>query len=149
MAGANRMAPEPTPNAWAQQPATANPMAIHVKVIAILELVWGVVAAIGALFAVFIFSTGAALFRSSGEPEAEWLADASAGLGFLIAAVLVTLSVIAILGGVKLLGHKRSGKTLTFVSAALSLISFPIGTAFGIYAFIILTRPDTDRLLTS
>ena len=144
------MVPEPTPTSWQQAPTAAeNPMAIHVKVIAILELVWGVLAAIGALFAVFIFTTGAALFRSSGEEEAEWLATASASLGFIIAAVLVTLAVIAILGAVKLLAHKRSGKILTFVSAALSLVSFPIGTAFGIYAFIILTRPDTDRLLAN
>jgi hypothetical protein len=144
------MVPEPTTTSWQQAPAaTENPMAIHVKVIAILELVWGVLAALGALFAIFVFSTGAALFRSTGDAETEWLANASAGLGFVIAAILGTLAVIAILGAVKLLGHKRSGKTLTFVSAAISLISFPIGTAFGIYAFIILTRPDTDRLLTN
>jgi hypothetical protein len=143
------MAPDPTPPAWQQAPAE-NPMAIHVKVIAILELVWGILAAIGAVFAVFVFSAGSALFRSVGEqPGAGWLADVSAALGFLITAVLVALAVVAILGATRLLALKRSGRTLTYVSAALSLLSFPIGTAFGIYAFVILTRPDTDRLLAN
>lgn len=143
--------PMPTPPASPPpgQPQAENPIAVHVKVVAILEIVWGVLAAIGALGALFVFTTGAALFQTAAEEaqEAEWLAGASLGLGLLIAAVLGTLAAIAFVGGIKLLHHRRLGKTLTFVSAAVSLLNFPVGTAYGVYAFVILTRPDTERLL--
>ena len=139
----------PPPTAPPPSQPAQNPMATHVKVIAVLEIVWGALMAIGALLALFIFTTGSALFQSAAEEEAEaqWLADASLGLGILIAVILGTLAVIGLLGGVKLLKHKRLGKTLTFVSAALALLNFPVGTAFGVYAFVILTRPETDQLL--
>lgn len=137
------------PNPPPGQPQAENPMATHVKVVAILEIVWGALMAIGAVFALFVFTTGAALFQTASEEaeEAEWLAGASLGLGLIIALVLGTLAAIALVGGVKLLNHKRLGKTLTFVSAALSLLNFPVGTAYGIYAIVILTRPETERLL--
>lgn len=137
------MAPPPQ-----QQPTGPNPMATHVKVIAVLEIVFGALAAIGALFVLFIFTVGsAAINDSESQGTPEWVAGAAASLGFLIAALLAAIAVISILGGLKLLAHKRSGKVLTFIAAGLALLNFPFGTAFGIYAIVILTRPDTDRLL--
>lgn len=123
-------------------------MATHVKVIAVLEIVFGSLAAIGALAVLFIFTVGsAAIDDSESQGTPEWVAGAAASMGVLIGGILAVVAVIAILGGVRLLGHKRSGKILTFVAAALALINFPFGTAFGIYAIVILTRPETDQLL--
>ncbi|HJQ93381.1 MAG TPA: hypothetical protein VJ874_03735 [Candidatus Thermoplasmatota archaeon] len=140
------MAPEPTPT-WQTAPAeTANPMAIHVKVVAILEIVWGVLAAIGALFILLMITVATGVTSSTGAPG--FVPGIIASFGLFILVIVAGLAVLALLGGTRLLRHRRSGRTLTYVSAALSLLSFPIGTAFGIYAFIILTRPDTDRLLT-
>jgi hypothetical protein len=123
-------------------------MATHLKVIAVLEIVFGSLAAIGAVFVLFIFTVGsAAINDSEGQGTPEWVAGAAAGMGVLIGGILGIVAVIAIVGGVKLLAHKRSGKILTFVSAALALLNIPFGTAFGIYAIVILTRPETDSLL--
>jgi len=151
---ATQPAPAPTqPTAWqtGAPPGampTANPMATHVKVVAVLEIVWGALAAIGALFLLFIGSVGAAILRSAQSDGAPgWLAGAAGGLFLILAVVVGALATLAILGGTKLMAHKRSGKAITFVVAILSLLSFPIGTAYGIYALIILTREDTDRLL--
>jgi hypothetical protein len=150
MLPATGMTPDPTPG-WQQPPPqaqTENPMAIHVKVIAILQLVWGIAVAVAALFVLFFFTVGSAAIDDSeqyGTPE--WVAGAAASLGFLVAALLAGLAAVAILGSTRLLAHRRSGRVFTYISSALALLNFPIGTAFGIYAFVILTRPDTDRLL--
>lgn len=131
-------------------PPERNPMAVHVKVIAILEIVWGVLAAIAAVFVLFIFTVGSAVLNdaeSQGAPE--WLAGAAASLGLLIAALVAGLAVLALVGGTRLLKLRRSGKVPTYIAAALSLIQFPLGTAFGIYTFVILSNAKTDQLLVN
>lgn len=122
-------------------------MAIHVKVVAIIEIVWGILAGLGAIVVLMMVTLAAGLTSGSGAPG--FVPGIIASFGVFIVAVLVALAIVALLGGFRLLHHRRSGRTLSYVSAALSLFSFPLGTAFGIYAFVILTRPDTDRLLTS
>lgn len=143
--------PAAQPTAWQMSPPPAgaaqgeNPMAVHLKVVAILEIVWGALAALGAVIVLLIFSVANAATRAGGAPA--FVPHLLASLGILIAVVLGGLAALAIVGGSKLLHRKRSGKTITFVVAILSLLSFPIGTAYGVYALIILTRDDTDRLL--
>ncbi len=163
MVRASRMAPDQpapsTPPTWQQMspPAGAtptapahNPMAVHVKVIAVLEIVWGVLAIIGALLILFAFSVGTAAVGSAEDSGAPgWITEMMASLGILIALIVGALAAVALMGGIRLLNLRRSGKVPTYVAAALSLFWFPIGTAFGIYAIIILTRPDTDRLLAN
>lgn len=142
------MVPEPTPTSWQQAPtATENPMAIHVKVIAILEIVWGSMAGVGAVVVLLMVTLAAGLTSGFGAPG--FVPGIIASFGIFIVALLAALAIVALIGGFRLLHHRRSGRTLTYVSAALSLVSFPLGTAFGVYAFIILTRPETDRLLTN
>lgn len=162
------MAPQPAPapaQTW-QQPAPAmsppapsapnladpaqNPMATHLKVVAVLEIVWGALAAIGAVVVLFVFTVGSAVLRDARNQGAPtWLSGAAAGLGLILAAIIGTLAVLALLGGTRLLKMRRSGKVLTYVVAALSLLNLPIGTAYGIYAFVILSNAKTDALLVN
>ena len=126
------------------QPAQ-NPMLTHVKVVAILEIVWGVLAAIAAVFFLFAFGVATAVTGGAGAPS--FVPGFLAGMGIFLGLLIGALAALAIVAGMKLLKHQRSGRMMTYIVAAISLVSFPIGTAFGVYAFIILTRPDTDRLL--
>lgn len=137
-------APQPDAPAPPTNPAN-NPMATHVKIISILEIVWGVLAAILAIVFLFAFGIGSAATKAGGAPS--FVTGMLAGMGMFLGILAAGLAVLAIVGGVKLLNHKRSGKTLTFIVAVISLISFPFGTAFGVYSLIILTREDTNRLL--
>lgn len=145
MRAASRMA-EQTAGTWQQaQPPAANPMAVHVRAIAILEIVWGFLVVFAGLVILLMVGLSSALTSGAGAPD--FVPGIIASFGLLIVLPLAALAIVAILGGFRLLANRRSGRTLTYVSAALSLLSFPIGTAFGVYAFVILTRPDTDRLL--
>lgn len=121
-------------------------MAIHVKVVAIVYLVLGAFAAIGAFVVLVAFVTGAGLFADSG---AGGIAGLIAGLGVFFFVIVAAFAVLYIVAGVFLLKRRRAGKGWGIAAAVASLFSFPIGTALGVYALVILTRPDTDRLLIS
>jgi ABC-type spermidine/putrescine transport system permease subunit I len=54
--------------------------------------------------------------------------------------VSLVTGVLGILAAVTLLRRDRSGRTLALVAAFLALISFPFGTALGIYSLIVLLR---------
>lgn len=149
---ASRMA-EQTAGAWQQvppqqvPPQTANPMAPHVKVVAVLEIVWGFLLVFAGLLILLMVVLSSVLSSGAGAPG--FVPGIIVSFGLLILAFVAALATVAVLGGFRLLKHRRSGRTLTYVSAALSLLSFPVGTAFGVYAFIILTRPETEQLLAN
>lgn len=137
----------PTPPAAQPMTPEQNPMAVHVKVIAILEIVWGVLAAIGAFVLLMVFTVGSAVTKGAGAPD--FVPGVIASFGLFLVALVAALAIVALLGGTRLLKLRRSGKVPTYIAAALSLISFPIGTAFGIYTFIILSNEKTDQLLVN
>jgi hypothetical protein len=65
-------------------------------------------------------------------------------IGFLVAIFLFLVSVPGLLAGYGLLQRKRWGRILAIVVGALHLASIPVGTALGIYTFIILANPEAE-----
>jgi hypothetical protein len=55
--------------------------------------------------------------------------------------------IIDIIGGILLLQEKKTGKIFTYISAVCSMLNVPIGTAYAIGAFWILSKPETDQIL--
>ncbi len=98
-------------------------MVDHVRIIAILNFVWAAVT----------FSVGVQFFV---------LVDAAPTWIKIVAAVLIVMAIPATIAGIGLLKRRRWGRTFAFVTAALSMISIPIGTAFGIYTFMVLKKPE-------
>lgn len=117
-----------------------NTMETHVQIVGILALVWGALAVAGGLL--MSLFTGAALFPMMGS-----VGSLEAGMLSIMFLIMLLLAALAIATGVGLLKHHPWARTLGFVVAALSLFGFPVGTAFGIYAFWVLTRPETEDLL--
>ncbi len=117
-----------------------NTMETHVQIVGILALVWGALAAAGGLM--MSLFTGAALFPMMGS-----VGSMEAGMLSIMFLVMLLLAALAIATGVGLLKHRPWARTLGFIVAALSLFGFPVGTAFGIYTFWVLTRPGTEDLL--
>jgi hypothetical protein len=115
-------------------------MDTHVKVIAILAILFGllwVVLGIG----VFAIVTGAGV--ASGEREAMIVTGA---VGIAIGALLLVIGLPSILAGIGLLNGKGWARILMLIVAALSLVNFPFGTAFAIYAFWVLLDDRTKPL---
>lgn len=121
-------------------------MATHVKVIAVLFLVCGSMLLAGALFLPLVLGLVATFVGTSGDPDA---AVATTILGFTGAALSVFFAVLAapfFATGWGLLKLRPWARIAGIVVGALSLANFPLGSAIGIYALVILFRKDTEAL---
>jgi len=115
----------------------------HVDVISILWIVSG---SLGILIAIFIFwfFWAITLIPDVGY-EASYILRLIATWGFIFLAVF---SIPEIIGGIGLLRRKEWGRILVLIVSFFNLISFPLGTALGVYSFIILLKEETVRLFT-
>jgi hypothetical protein len=121
-------------------------MATHVKVLAGLCLAFGAFWALFTFAAPVILTMLAGLVASSGDPDA---AVGSTVLGLTGVALTIFFGVQAVLyivTGIGLWSFKRWGRILGIIVAILSVLNFPFGTAFAVYALIILFRKDTEAL---
>jgi hypothetical protein len=103
----------------------------HVQLIGILWIVFGLV---GLLFSFFIFDMG----------------DIAPGLLRLIAWAVslffMALALPQIIAGLGLLKRREWARILTLIVSFFHLISFPLGTALGVYSFVILLKPESVKL---
>jgi hypothetical protein len=121
-------------------------MSAHVKILAVLYIVFGVLGICVALFAGLALGVFASIIGASGEHNAP-LGMAVLGLtGITLALVLLILSVPGIICGWGLLKFRPWARILGIILAAIGLIRFPIGTLFGIYALWVLFQKDTEQL---
>lgn len=70
-------------------------------------------------------------------------------VGFGVGVLFFIFSVPEIIGGIALLKKLEWGRILTLVVAFFNLLSFPFGTALGIYSIVILFKEKTIRLFKS
>ncbi len=115
----------------------------HVDVISILWIVSG---SLGILIAIFIFWL---LWGITFIPNIGY--EASYILRLVATWVSIFLAVFSapeIIGGIGLLKRKEWGRILVLVVSFFNLINFPLGTALGIYSFIILLKEETVLLFT-
>jgi len=115
----------------------------HVDIISILWIVSG---SLGILLAIFIFWL---LWGITFIPNIGY--EASYILRLIATWVSIFLAVFSapeIIGGIGLLRRKEWGRILVLVVSFFNLINFPLGTALGVYSFIILLKEETVRLFT-
>ena len=122
-----------------------NRMETHVKVVAAINIVFAALFFLVALALLVAFGVAAGITGATS--GVGWLPGFLAGLGFLLVVPFAAVAVLYLLAGIRLNQRRRSGKTLGFVTAVLSLFSIPFGTAFGIYAIWAFVQPETDALL--
>ena len=115
----------------------------HVDVISILWIVSG---SLGILLAIFIFWLlwGITFIPNIGY-EASYILRLIATWASIFLAVF---SAPEIIGGIGLLKRKEWGRILVLVVSFFNLINFPLGTALGVYSFIILFKEETAQLFT-
>src|SRR5687767_2373742 len=112
----------------------------HVKIVAILSIIFGVLMAFLGL-ALFGIIAGAGV--ASGEQDALIVTGT---VGMAVGGLFIILALPAIIGGIGLLKGRNWGRILILIVAALSLLNFPFGTAYGIYAFWVLLNDQTRPL---
>ncbi|HEV7922465.1 MAG TPA: hypothetical protein VGR02_16905 [Thermoanaerobaculia bacterium] len=118
-------------------------MSSHVDILGILYIILGILGvAVGVCLFVVIFGAGAI----SGERDAALVTGA---VGTFVAAIVIVLSAPSIIVGIGLRRRREWARVFALILAALHLLSFPLGTAVGIYAFWVLLNPEAARLFAS
>ncbi len=112
-----------------------------VNVISILWIVSGALGVIVAFF-VFLFLMGISFIPDMGYEAPLILRWVAVGGGLFIA----VLSIPEIIAGAGLLKLKEWGRIMTLIVSFLNLVSFPIGTALGVYSIVILLKEDTVKI---
>ncbi len=121
-----------------------------IKVIGIVELVLGIFDLLICLVLGLFYTFIPDLIRETETTEIspETLAQLIETIFLIIIAVLLVIGILSIISAINLLQFKNSGRTGTMVVGALSLISFPLGTLFGVAVLYYLTRPEAEYLFS-
>ena len=121
-------------------------MQTHVKVVAVLLIVFsalGVMLALG-MGAIFSFAGMA----SAGSDGAEIALPILGMTGTLVTIFFLAVSLPGLIAGFGLLSFKPWARILGIVICAINLINIPFGTIFGIYGLWVLLNKDTERLFS-
>lgn len=118
----------------------------HVKIVGILDIVFGVIGIIGGGVILIAFMIGAAGVGASGEEGAGAGAAALASAGLVGGIFLIAVSVFEIIVGMKLRAYKSWARIVQIIFGVMSLPGFPIGTALGVYYLWAMLNKDTTTL---
>ncbi|MDQ3907198.1 MAG: hypothetical protein M3268_02525 [Acidobacteriota bacterium] len=114
----------------------------HIDILGWLFVAMG---GLGIVVAVFVFAIMGVTGGLSGDAKAAALLG---GVGFMVAVIVAIFSLPNIIVGWGLLKRKSWSRVLAIILGALSLLSFPLGTALGIYAIWALTKPEAQQILS-
>jgi hypothetical protein len=124
-------------------------VATHVKVVATLFLLFGGLLLALAFFTPLLMSTLAGIVGATHEEGAAIGATILGLTGIALSVIMLLFAIPYIVCGIGLFKFRRWARILGIILAAIALVRFPLGTAFGIYALIILFRKDTEALFIS
>src|SRR5262245_61549806 len=113
-------------------------METHVKVIAVLNIVFGVIGLVGAVFVLFFFGGLATVAGSDNDPGAPVGAAVLGSIGVFAAVFMAVMSIPGFLVGWGLLKFRSWARILGIILSVLSLPGVPVGTVLGIYGLWVL-----------
>ena len=120
-------------------------MDTHVKVLAVLYIVFGALGTLAGLGLMALLSVIGAAGAAS-DPDA-WLALPVLGLtGAALGMFILILSLPGIVAGVGLLKYRPWARILTIVLSALNLMNIPFGTILGVYGLWVMLSDAGSRL---
>jgi hypothetical protein len=119
----------------------------HLRLLSILYYIWGGLTACFSCFGVIYALMGgvflvAAAQEQNGPP-------AFVGLLFWVFGAAMVILVLVVAGVTIWTGRnlqKRQHYTACMVVAAISCLSVPLGTALGVFTFVVLSRPSVKQL---
>jgi len=122
----------------------------HVKILAILYIVFGALGVLLALFILIIFGGAAGIVGSvaQDQPDARLALPILGAVGGFIAILLLIVSAPNIIAGVGMLKYQEWARILTIVLSILNLPFIPFGTILGVYGLWVLFNQQTIALFS-
>jgi hypothetical protein len=122
----------------------------HIKVLSVLFIILGILGIVVAVaFLLLGAGTAATILAQDNSNDARVGAAWAGGCITFVAALFGIMAIPSIIAGWGLSQHKAWARILTIILAILSLPQFPVGTAIGIYALVILFNEESKRILTA
>jgi hypothetical protein len=122
----------------------------HVKVLAILYIMFGAFFVLGAMAIMVTFGGASAIVGAAAEGEDAAIALPIIGLtGMALSAFLLAMGAPGLIAGIGMWNHANWARILGIVLSALNLINVPFGTILGAYGLWVLLSKDTERLFTA
>jgi hypothetical protein len=122
-------------------------MATHIKILASLFLVFGIVGALVALGLLLLFGGIAGVVGiNAPASDAQVAVPILVGVGGLLFVLIALLSIPDIVCGSGLLMFRPWARILGIVLSALSLLHVPLGTLLGIYGLWVLLSEESRRI---
>jgi len=119
-------------------------MTSHVKVLAVLQIVYASLGLLLGLFVGTLFGGIATIVGFNASLEDSTVAvPILALIGGVLASIIIMLSLPRLIAGIALLKYRNWGRILTVIVSILGLVDFPVGTALGIYGLWVLLHKDT------
>jgi hypothetical protein len=123
-----------------------NPMQTHVKVLAVLHIVFGVLGVLIGLGVFAIFGGIAGLIHLDHDPDAAIAIPMMGAIGAFVLLCALVLSVPGIIAGVGLLSFQPWARIVTIVLSILHMLNIPFGTALGVYGLWVLLSNEGAQL---
>ncbi len=129
-----------------QHPPPSGPSADqHLQILGILTGIFGGLLLLGGLgMGIMMGLFGYAMGLEPGNDVPRAFLGAIFGV---MAFIFAALGVFYLVTGVGLWRHRSWSRIAGFIASALALLNVPIGTAYGIYGFYVLTRPEVVERL--
>jgi len=120
----------------------------HVKILAVVNIVFGCLGVLGALAVAAVFAFGGTMagFSAQNDPDAVVAVGVIGAIGTAVFVIILVFSVPSIIAGWGLLNFRPWARVLGIVLAALGLLNFPIGTAIGGYGLWVLLNRETEAM---
>jgi hypothetical protein len=120
----------------------------HVRILAILHIVFSCLGVVAAMIVLLVFGglAGAVGLNPNATDDRATPVAVLGILGVGICVIILVLAVPGLIAGIGLLKLRPWSRILTIVLSALDLLSVPFGTALGIYGLWVLLSPPTEEL---
>jgi hypothetical protein len=106
----------------------------HNKLLSIFFFIQGGLTLLGGLFIVVVYGIlGGAMLTTSRRNDEQFMGGMFLVMAVVIGAIMLLFAGFYLFGGYKMLKEQKSGRVIGIIGSILSLLSFPLGTALGIY----------------
>ena len=119
-----------------------NPMEKHITIVAVLNIVFGIIGMIVGIITLAAISGGGLISRDPTAMRITGIVGPAVGFFFFLT------SVPEVIGGIGLLKRRGWAKILVMILAIFGLMEIPIGTAISIYTLWVLLNDKTAQLFT-
>jgi hypothetical protein len=119
----------------------------HLRLLSILYYIWGGLAACGSCFTIIYAVVMGAVFTAAGQTAngpPPWLGGVLFVILSIVFVLVFALAALTIWTGFNL--SRRRHYVLCMVVAAINCLSFPLGTALGVFTIVVLGRPSVKPL---